>query len=234
MTAKNQCDISVSLDCDGQDDINAVDAMVEAYKSGFEVVYGVRSDRSSDSFFKRFTAQTYYKLLKHFGGAEVIYNHADYRLLSNRVLNDLSRFKEVNIYLRGLIPLIGHNSTTVEYSRSERIAGTSHYPLKKMLELALDGITSFSIKPIQIIATLGIGFSFIGLIGIVYAVIVFALGHTVSGWASLVCIISLVGGLQLLGIGIIGEYVGKTYMESKHRPMFIIEDSTFEKDKDSL
>lgn len=227
MEAKDYADITISIDCDGQDDINAMDEMIEKYIEGYDVVYGVRNDRTTDTFFKRFTAQTYYKLLNKLG-VEVVYNHADYRLISSRVLNEFKNFKEVNIFLRGLIPLVGFKSTSVYYKRNERLAGESHYPLFKMIALAADGITSLSIKPIRFVTTLGIVMSFVAFIGIIWAIITALTGNAVSGWASLVCIVSLIGGLQLFSLGIIGEYVGKTYLETKQRPRYIISERTYE------
>ena len=226
MEAKDLCDITVSLDVDGQDDINAIDAMVEAYLDGYEVVYGVRSSRDTDSFFKRFTAQSFYKFLAAMG-AEVVYNHADYRLISSRVLQEFAGFEEVNLYLRGLIPLVGFKSTTVEYARSERLAGSSHYPLKKMISLAVDGVTSLSVKPLRLIMTFGIVVALISFIGCVWALITALIGKTVAGWASMTCIICFVSGVQLISLGIIGEYVGKIYMETKHRPRYIISERTW-------
>lgn len=227
MEAKDYADITISIDCDGQDDINAMDEMIEQYNLGNDIVYGVRNDRTTDTFFKRFTAQSYYKLLNKLG-VEVVYNHADYRLISSRVLNEFKNFKEVNIFLRGLIPLVGFKSTSVYYKRNERIAGESHYPLFKMIALALDGITSLSIKPIRFVTIMGIAMSFIAFVGIIWAIITYLTGNSVSGWSSLVCIVSLIGGLQLFSMGIIGEYVGKTYLETKERPRYIISERTYE------
>lgn len=227
MEAKDKCDITISIDCDGQDDINAMNAMVDAYLDGCEVVYGVRSKRDTDTFFKKFTAESFYKLL-NWMGVEVVFNHADYRLLSNRVLREFANFKEVNIFLRGMVPLVGFKSTSVYYERHERIAGESHYPLKKMLALAFDGITSLSVKPIRMITSAGILIAFLSFIGVIWAVVGALSGNTVSGWASTVCIVCFMGGLQLLCLGVIGEYVGKIYMESKHRPRYIISERTWE------
>ena len=220
------CDITISIDCDGQDDINAMDAMVDAYvNDGCEVVYGVRSKRDTDTFFKRFTAESFYKLLNAMG-AEVVYNHADYRLMSARVLHEFANFKEVNLFLRGMVPLVGFKSTCVTYERHERIAGESHYPLSKMLALAFDGITSLSIKPIRFITGFGVFVALVSFIGVLWAVIEAALGLTVSGWASMTSIICFVSGVQLICLGVIGEYIGKIYLESKHRPRYIISDAT--------
>lgn len=227
MEAKDVCDITISIDCDGQDDITAMDKMVAAYLDGAEVVYGVRSSRDTDTFFKKFTAESFYKVL-NWMGAEVVYNHADYRLLSSRVLNEFADFHEVNIYLRGMVPLVGFRSATVYYERHERIAGSSHYPLTKMLHLAFDGITSLSIKPISIITGIGSIVSFIGFIGIIWAIVVALSGDGFPGWASTVCMILFLGGIQLISIGVIGTYIGKIYMESKHRPRYIISEKTWE------
>ncbi|MCQ2450832.1 MAG: glycosyltransferase family 2 protein [Clostridia bacterium] len=228
MTAMNHCDITISIDCDGQDDINAMDDMVDAYNNeGCEIVYGVRSSRESDTFFKRFTAEGFYKFMNVMG-AEVVFNHADYRLISSRALHELSEFKEVNIFLRGMVPLVGFKSTSVYYVRHERLAGESHYPLKKMLALAFDGITSLSIKPIRIITVLGMFITLISFIGILWSVISALIGSTVAGWASMTCIICFVCGIQALFLGIIGEYIGKIYLEVKGRPRYIISESTDE------
>ncbi len=230
MTAKDMCDITISIDCDGQDDINAMDGMVAAYHEGCEIVYGVRSRRDTDTFFKRFTAESFYKLLNAMG-AEVVYNHADYRLISSRALQELAKFREVNIFLRGMVPLVGFKSTSVYYERSERAAGKSHYPLSKMLALAFDGITSLSIKPIKMIFVLGLIVALISFVGIIWAVVEAILGNTVSGWASTTCIICFLSGVQLISIGVIGEYIGKIYMEVKHRPRYIISEKTWKDDK---
>ena len=230
MEAKDKCDITISIDCDGQDDINAMDRMVDEYLNGVEIVYGVRAKRDKDSFFKRFTAEGFYKFMK-FLGAEVVFNHADYRLISARVLQHLADFEEVNIFLRGMVPLVGFQSATVTYDRAERLAGKSHYPLRKMLALAFNGITSLSVKPISLITSFGIGFSVVGLILMIWAVIRAIMGQTVVGWASTICIICLLGGIQLISIGILGQYIGKTYLETKHRPRYIISARTWEKEE---
>ena len=232
MEAKDRCDITISIDCDGQDDINAMDDMVEEYLNGCEVVYGVRSKRETDTFFKRFTAEGFYKLL-NWMGAEVVYNHADYRLISSRVLQEFQNFKEVNIFLRGMIPLVGFKSTSVYYERAERIAGESHYPLKKMLALAFDGITSLSVKPIRMITSFGLLVAVLSFIGIIWAVVGTFLGHTVAGWSSMICIVCFIGGIQMLCLGIIGEYIGKIYLETKHRPRYIISERTYDKKEKS-
>ena len=228
MEAKDCCDITISIDCDGQDDINAMDAMVDAYLDGCDVVYGVRSSRETDTFFKRFTAQSFYKFLAAMG-AEVVYNHADYRLISARVLKEFANFKEVNLFLRGLVPLVGFKSTSVTYSRAERIAGESHYPLKKMIALAVDGITSLSVKPLQMIMGFGLFVAFISFIGCLWALITALCGHPASGWASMTCIICFVSGVQLICLGVIGEYIGKIYLETKQRPRYIISERTWDK-----
>ena len=227
MEAKDKCDITISIDCDGQDDINAMDAMVDEYLSGAEIVYGVRSKRDTDTFFKRFTAESFYKLMKWMG-ADTVYNHADYRLVSSRALKEFANFKEVNIFLRGMFPLVGFKSTCVYYERHERIAGESHYPLKKMLALAFDGITSLSIRPIRIITGLGVVISLVAFALIVYALVSYFTGNVVSGWASSLIVTCFLGGIQLISLGVIGEYVGKIYMETKGRPRFIISERTEE------
>lgn len=227
MEAKDRCDITISIDCDGQDDINAMDEMVEKYHEGCDIVYGVRSSRETDTFFKRFTAQSFYKFLA-FMGAEVVYNHADYRLISSKVLQEFANYKEVNLFLRGLIPLVGFKSTSVEYKRNERLAGESHYPLKKMIALAVDGITSLSVKPLQMIMSFGIVVALISFIGCLWALITAICGKAVAGWASMTCIICFVSGVQLISLGIIGEYIGKIYLETKQRPRYIISDRTYD------
>ena len=227
MEAKDQCDITISIDCDGQDDINAMDAMVDAYLDGCEVVYGVRSSRETDTFFKRFTAESFYKFLAAMG-AEVVFNHADYRLISARVLKEFANFHEVNLFLRGLIPLVGFKSTSVSYSRAERLAGESHYPLKKMIALAVDGITSLSVKPLRLIMGFGLFVAFFSFIGCLWALITALCGKAVAGWASMTCIVCFVSGVQLICLGIIGEYIGKIYMETKQRPRYIISERTWD------
>lgn len=227
MEAKDVADITISIDCDGQDDIKAMEAMVDAYYDGAEVVYGVRSKRETDTFFKRFTAQSFYKLLNKMG-VEVVYNHADYRLVSSRVLKEFASFKEVNLFLRGLIPLVGFKSTSVYYERHERMAGESHYPLSKMLGLAFDGITSLSIKPIRVITGFGLGVSVLSFIGSIWAIVSEFMGKTIAGWASTICIVCFMGGIQLICLGILGEYIGKIYMEVKRRPRYIISERTWE------
>lgn len=226
MEAKDHCDISISIDCDGQDDINAMDNMVRAYLDGCDIVYGVRNDRETDSFFKRTTAQGFYKFLSAMG-AEIVYNHADYRLISARALHELAKFKEVNLFLRGMVPLVGFKSTSVEYKRAERIAGKSKYPLCKMLALAGDGITSLSIKPLRLIMSFGVIVALLSFVGVIWAIVSALAGRAVAGWASMTCIICFVSGVQLICMGIIGEYIGKIYMETKHRPRYIISERTW-------
>ena len=225
MEAKEHCDIAISIDCDGQDDISAMEKMVDEYLNGSDIVYGVRAKRKTDTFFKRFTAQSFYKLLGAMG-VESVYNHADYRLTSKRVLDAFSSFKEVNLFLRGMFPLVGFKSTSVYYDRSERIAGESHYPLKKMLGLAIDGITSLSIKPIRMITFFGFLVALLSLAGIIWSIVVYFMNKSVEGWASIICIISFFSGIQILSLGVIGEYIGKIYLETKGRPRYIISDRT--------
>jgi len=227
MEARDRCDISISIDCDGQDDIDAMDKMVAEYLDGCDIVYGVRSSRETDSFFKRTTAQGFYKLLSKMG-AEVVYNHADYRLLSARVLRELANFKEVNLFLRGMVPLVGFKSTCVEYARAERLAGESKYPIKKMLSLAADGITSLSVKPLRLITSFGVFVAALSFIGVIWAIVSALCGETVAGWASTTCIVCFVSGVQLMCLGIIGEYIGKIYLETKGRPRYIISERTYD------
>lgn len=226
MEAKDQCDVTISIDCDGQDDPEAMEAMIDAYHEGCEIVYGVRSNRASDTWFKRTSAQSFYKVLNRMG-VETVYNHADYRLVSARVLKHFADYQEVNIFLRGMFPLVGFKSTSVYYERHERLAGKSHYPLRRMIALAVDGITSLSIEPIHIIARAGLVFSLLGLLGILWAVVRWLSGHTVAGWASLMVVQFLLGGVIVLSLGVIGEYVGKTYLETKRRPRYIISEKTY-------
>ncbi len=222
MTLRSRADAVISIDADLQDDINVFDRMLELYESGCDVVYGVRSKRESDTFFKRFTAESFYKILNRMG-AKVIFNHADFRLMSKRALEAFSLFRETNIFLRGMVPMIGYRSAVVKYERSERLAGESKYPLKKMLSLAWEGVTSLSIKPIRLITGLGFIIFFVSLIMIIYSLVSLITGRAVSGWTSLLCSVWALGGLQLLAIGVIGEYIGKIYLEAKRRPRFIIE-----------
>ena len=223
MTIKDDCDCVISIDADLQDDINAFDKMLEDFENGSEIVYGVRSKRATDTAFKRMTAQGFYKVLSALG-AEVVYNHADFRLMSRRALNALAEFKEVNLFLRGLVPLVGYKSSVVEYERSERLAGESKYPLKKMLGLAWDGVTSLSMKPIRMITALGVIVFCISIIMLIYSFVMWVIGNTVSGWTSMTVSIWAIGGLQILAIGVVGEYIGKIYMETKNRPRFIVEE----------
>ena len=221
MTARDRCDMTISMDADLQDDIDAVDAMVDKFLEGCDIVYGVRSSRKKDTFFKRFTAEAFYRLM-NFMGAETVFNHADYRLLSRRVLEGLAEFKEVNLFLRGIVPMIGYTSATVEYERGERFAGESKYPLKKMLAFAMEGITSLSTKPIRYITFLGILIFVVSIIMLAVFIVKWALGMTVAGWASVICSVWAIGGLILLSLGVIGEYIGKIYLETKERPRFLI------------
>ena len=222
MTARNYADIIVSMDADLQDDINAIDGFLEKRAEGCDIVYGVRSSREKDTAFKRNTAQAYYKILEHMG-VEITYNHADYRLMSKRAVDALADFKEVNLFLRGLVPMVGFKSDTVSYVRNKRQAGESKYPLKKMISFAVEGITSLSVKPIRFITMLGFFVFFISIVMLIYFLVTWAVGHTVQGWASTITSIWAIGGLQLLAIGIIGEYIGKIYLETKARPKYIIE-----------
>lgn len=223
--AKEVCDIAISIDCDGQDDINAVDSMIDEYLSGSEIVYGVRSSRKTDSFLKRGTARLFYKLMT-FMGVETVYDHADYRLVSSKVLRSFSDFREVNLFLRGMFPLVGFRSTCVYYERHERKAGKSKYSPAKMLALALDGITSLSVKPIRIITLFGCLVALASFVGIIWSVVVQMTGNSVAGWASLTAILCFLGGVQLVSLGIIGEYIGKIYLETKQRPRYIIAEKT--------
>ena len=222
MTVKDLCDMAITMDADLQDDIDVVDKFVEKYKEGCEVVYGVRNSRATDTFFKKTTAEGFYKIMQAMG-VDIVFNHADYRLMSKTVLDALSEYKEVNLFLRGIVPLIGYKSDTVVYARKERFAGESKYQLKKMLAFAIDGITSFSIKPIRLITTLGVGALCASALMIIWFIIGAVRGNTVSGWATIVISIWLFGGLILLGLGVVGEYIGKIYMEAKGRPRFRVE-----------
>lgn len=222
MTARGRCDVSISMDADLQDDMDAMDRFLEKYREGCEVVYGVRNKRDTDTAFKRETALMFYRLMKGLG-VDITYNHADYRLMSSRALDALSEFEEVNLFLRGLAPLVGFQSDVVAYDRSERFAGESKYPFKKMLAFAIDGITSFSVKPLRLITTVGLVVFVASLFMLLYALISWIAGHTVTGWTSLLASIWMIGGIQLLSLGVIGEYVGKIYNEAKRRPRFIID-----------
>lgn len=230
LTAKKYADVIISMDADLQDDINVIDEMLDKYKNGNDIVYGVRNSRKKDSFFKRVTAENYYKIMKLLG-VDCIYNHADYRLTSKRVLDELENFKEVNLFLRGIFPLLGYKSDIVYYERKERVAGKTKYPLKKMLNFAWDGITSFSVKPLRLICTLGFLILFVSIIIIIYSIIRKLTGNTVSGWTFLSTSIWFIGGLQMISIGIIGEYIGKIYSETKQRPRYIILENLNEDNK---
>lgn len=225
MEVRGLCDVSISIDCDGQDDIAAMEEMMRAYHDGCDIVYGVRSSRETDTFFKRATAQSFYKLMDSMG-VETVYNHADYRLMSSAALDALAEFEEVNLFLRGIVPLVGFKSTSVYYERHERMAGESHYPLGKMLGLAVNGITSLSVKPIRMITFLGIAISIVSFIGVIWAIVSSFAGLTVPGWTSMVSVVCFLGGIQMLSLGVIGEYIGKIYLETKHRPRFIISERT--------
>ena len=221
MTAKDLADMTISMDADLQDDIDAVDAMVDKYYAGCDIVYGVRSARKKDTFFKRFTAEGFYRVMNALG-AETVFNHADYRLMSRRALEGLAQFKEVNLFLRGIVPMIGYTTATVAYERGERFAGESKYPLKKMLSFAMEGITSLSTKPIRFITSLGFFLFLVSVAMLIYSIVRWATGATIMGWASLICSVWAIGGLILLSLGIIGEYIGKIYLETKARPRFLI------------
>lgn len=225
MEAEPLCDVAISIDCDGQDDISAMEAMLDEYAMGYDVVYGVRSSRATDSAFKRLSAHAFYHLMESMG-VETVFDSADYRLMSARALRGLAEFREVNLFLRGMVPLVGYRSSTVPYERHERVAGKSHYPLSKMLALALNGITSLSVKPIRIVTLVGATFALVSFAGVIWAVVGALSGSTVAGWASTVAIVCFMGGLQLIAIGIIGEYVGRIYLETKARPRWIIAERT--------
>ena len=233
MTARDRADMVISMDADLQDDIDAVDAMVDKYLDGVDIVYGVRSSRKTDTFFKRTTAEAFYRLMSAMG-ADTVFNHADYRLMSRRALDGLAGFKEVNLFLRGIVPMIGYRTDTVEYERGERFAGESKYPLKKMLAFALEGITSLSVKPLRMITALGFLVFAVSVVMIVYNIVRWAVGATVTGWASLSCSVWLIGGLILLALGVIGEYMGKVYMEVKERPRFLIREVLEDKDEETV
>ena len=222
MTAKDICDAAISLDADLQDDINAIDEMVDKFNNGADIVYGVRSKRATDTFFKKFTAESFYKLINYLGG-HTVYNHADYRLMSRRALMALSDFGEVNLFLRGIVPMIGFNTEVVYYERAERFAGESKYPLKKMLSFAVEGITSLSTKPIKMITSLGFFIFFVSIVVFIYCLVRFFTGHTIQGWTTTVLSVWAIGGLMMISLGVIGEYIGKIYLETKSRPRYIIE-----------
>ena len=229
MTAKERCDMAISMDADLQDDIDAVDAMVEQYYAGCDIVYGVRSSRKKDTFFKRFTAEGFYRLMNSMG-AETVFNHADYRLMSRRALEGLAQFKEVNLFLRGIVPMIGYRTAAVAYERGERFAGESKYPLKKMLSFAMEGVTSLSTKPIRFITGLGFVIFLVSILMLIYSIVRWAMGETIVGWASVICSVWAIGGLILLSLGVIGEYIGKIYLETKGRPRFLIREVLEDRD----
>lgn len=232
MTAKDMCDVAISMDADLQDDINAIDAMIDKFIDGADIVYGVRSKRATDTFFKRVTAENFYKLMDYLG-AKTVYNHADYRLMSRRALMDLSQFGEVNLFLRGIVPMIGYKSEVVYYERAERFAGESKYPLGKMLSFAVQGITSLSTKPIKMITSLGFFIFFVSIVVLIYSLVRHYTGHTIPGWTTTVLSVWAIGGLIMISLGVIGEYIGKIYLETKNRPRFIIENYLADaKDKD--
>lgn len=231
MEAKDLADITISIDCDGQDDIWVMEDMVDAYHRGNQVVYGVRSRRDTDTFFKKFTAEGFYRFLNAMG-AEVVFNHADYRLISAKVLRELEKFREVNLFLRGMVPLVGFSSTTVTYERKERIAGESHYPIAKMLALAFDGITSLSIRPVRLITGMGLFIALLSFCGVIWSVVRFFQNGTVAGWTSMVSMVCLTGGIQLVCLGILGEYIGRIYLEVKARPRYIISERTTDRNPD--
>ena len=223
MTVKNECDCAITIDADLQDDIEVIPQFIRKFDEGCDVVYGARNDRTTDTFFKRTTAVGFYKFMKAMG-VDVVYNHADYRLMSRRALEALSEFSEVNLFLRGLVPLVGYKSDIVYYQRGERFAGESKYPLKKMLSFAFDGITSFSIKPIRLVWSVGAVISILAIVAAIYTLIAKFWGVTTAGWSSLMISIWFLGGVQLVSVGIIGEYIGKIYKETKRRPRYIIEE----------
>lgn len=229
--ACDKCDVTVSLDCDGQDDVTAMEKMIDEYISGCDIVYGVRIDRKRDSVLKRASARLFYRFLISMG-VETVYDHADYRLMSNRAVKALLEFSDANLYLRGMIPLVGFKSTAVEYERLERKAGITHYSFGKMISLGLNAVTGLSIKPLRIISMIGIIVSIISVVGIIWSLVQYFFGTTVSGWTSLVCVICFLSGVQLLSLGVVGEYIGKIYMETKKRPLFIVAEKTVKKDSD--
>lgn len=222
MTVKGICDVSISMDADLQDDINAIEEMIDKYNNGCDVVYGVRSKRATDTVFKRATAEGFYKVMNSLG-ANTVYNHADYRLMSQRALMGLAEFGEVNLFLRGIVPMVGYKSDVVYYERAERFAGESKYPLKKMLSFAIEGITSLSTKPIKMITGLGIFIFFVSILVLIYSLVRYFTGHTIPGWTTTVLSVWAIGGLIMISLGVIGEYIGKIYLETKHRPRFLIE-----------
>lgn len=233
MTARTRCDMAISMDADLQDDIDAVDAMVDQFQAGADIVYGVRSAREKDTWFKRTTAEGFYKVMDAMG-AETVFNHADYRLMSRRALDGLAQFGEVNLFLRGMVPMIGYQTAVVEYERGERFAGESKYPLKKMLAFAMEGITSLSVKPLRMVTGLGFVIFLISLVMLVYSVVRWAMGATILGWASIACSVWAIGGLILLSLGVIGEYIGKIYLETKARPRYLIREVLEERDEETV
>ncbi|MGL5087623.1 MAG: glycosyltransferase family 2 protein, partial [Clostridium sp.] len=222
MTVRDRCDAAISLDSDLQDDINAIDKFIDKFLLGYDIVYGVRSERKKDTLFKKTTAQGFYKIMKGLG-VDIVYNHADYRLMSKRALDELEGFKEVNLFLRGIVPLIGYSSDVVLYERKERFAGESKYPLKKMIAFAFEGVTSFSVKPIRLVLAIGIIMFIASMFALIYLLVIWIMGRAVQGWTTIVVSIWMLGGIQLLCLGVIGEYVGKIYTETKSRPKFIID-----------
>lgn len=222
ITAKDMSDVTVSIDADLQDDVNVIEEMIDKFHAGCDIVYGVRKERKTDTFFKRTTAQAFYKLM-HMMGVKTVYNHADFRLMSRRAVEEFSKYKETNLFLRGMMPLIGYQTDCVYYDRKERVAGESKYPLKKMLALAFNGISSFSVKPISLILGVGLFILFTSFVALIYALISYFSGHVVPGWTSLILSIWFLGGLQLLAIGLVGQYIGKIYIEVKKRPRYNIE-----------
>lgn len=222
LTAKDCSDVTVSIDADLQDDVAVIEEMIDKFHAGNDIVYGVRKDRSSDTFFKRFTAQSFYKLMAVMG-VKTVYNHADFRLMSKRAVEQFSKYRETNLFLRGMMPLIGYQTDCVYYERKERVAGESKYPLKKMLALAFNGISSFSVKPISLITALGVGIIILSFLAAVYALWSYFTGHVTAGWTSLILSIWFLGGVQLVSIGLIGQYIGKIYIEVKQRPRYNIE-----------
>lgn len=229
LAVKEKSDITVSIDADLQDDIDAIDEMIEKYLDGCDIVYGVRSSRKKDTFFKRFTAESFYKIMQLLGG-KVVFNHADYRLMSHRALNALERYEEVNLFLRGIVPMLGFKTAQVAYARRERTAGQSKYPLRKMVSFAVQGITSLSVKPMRMIAAAGFLMFFLSVVMMIYFIVLRLTGHTVAGWATLAVSVWGIGGLIEMSIGICGEYIGKIYLETKRRPRYIIE-SVLRKEK---
>lgn len=225
MEARGNCDLAISMDCDGQDSLSAISEMIDAFNQGYDIVYGVRSSRAADTFFKRTTAEAFYKLMNVLG-AEIVFNHADYRMMSLRALDGLAEFRESNLFIRGLVPMIGYPSTTIEYERAPRLAGETHYSMRKMVRLAFDGITSLSVRPIRLITSFGLIVAFVGVMVALWALVSLAFGQTIAGWTSSICLMCILGGAQLVALGVIGEYVGKIYIEVKGRPRWIVAEKT--------